>query len=113
MRDPIAKTIITTPTAMPAFAPELMLGDAAGMAVDPRIARAEVGDAMAVMEDVDEAVVAIEDGESVRLTATNLAFGSANAIAFEAFGCWSSRITMAISGSSSVKLDGQSSSHSH
>ena len=58
-------------------------------------------------------VAAVEELEFTWLTATNLAFGSANSIAFGAFGCWPSRTMMEIPDVCSVKLDAQSSCHSH
>ncbi len=70
-----------------------------------------------LVEDVVEtgtgvSEVATAERDFVWLTATNLAFGSANSIAFAALGCWSSRMMTEISGVCSVKLEEQS-CHSH
>lgn len=46
-----------------------------------------------------------ETWRSIWLTATNLSFGSANSIAFGAFGCWASRMMTANPDVCSVKLD--------
>ena len=119
---------------MPALAPALMVEEIVGAGVgfggtcsegeDAAAAAAVVVVPLFINDELVEEIfgvcivtivsdVAAVELDFAWLTATNLAFGSANSIAFGAFGCWPSRTMMEIPDVCSVKLDTQSSCHSH
>ena len=105
-RSATSKKPTATPTAMPAFAPAVSAEDAAG-GFCVEVDEGSVGEGDGLDSDVELV------GGVVWLAATNLAFGSANSIALGALGCWPSRMMTENPDVCSVKLDVQSSCHSH